>query len=115
MGQLTHAGHMLDGIFISARQPITDNVKVGHLQLVSLNLLSVYSLGVICVKRFVFKGVIGIFKVHIFTQICFLSSMRLPVHNSEAVIMNGMEIIRVPRGQPPTMLYSEGKMVSRNL
>ena len=34
---------------------------------------------------------------------------------AEAVIMNGMEIIGVPRGQPPTMLYSEWKMVSRNL
>lgn len=34
---------------------------------------------------------------------------------SEAVIMNSMEIIEVPRGQPLTMLYSEGKMVSRNL
>lgn len=34
---------------------------------------------------------------------------------TEAVIMNGMEITGVPRGQPLTMLYSEGKMVSRNL
>lgn len=34
---------------------------------------------------------------------------------SEAAVMNGMEIIGVPRGQPLTMLNSEGEMVSRNL
>lgn len=67
-------------------------------------------------KRFIFKGVIGIFKVHIFTRMCFLSNApTIASMESEAVIMNGMEIIGVPRGQPLTMLYSEGKMVSRNL
>lgn len=101
----------------SARQPITDSVKVGHLQLIFLDLLYVYSLGAICVKRFVFKGAIGIFKAHIFYTDVFLIKHAPTTASveSEAVIMNGMEIIGVPRGQPLTMLYSEGKMVSRNL
>lgn len=97
---------------------VPDNVKAGHLQLIFLDLLYVYSLGAICMKRFIFKEAIGIFKAHIFTRMCFLSSMRLPcleTVETEAVIMNGMEITGVPRGQPLTMLYSEGKMVSRNL
>lgn len=68
-------------------------------------------------KRFVFKGAIEIFKAHIFHADVFLIKHAPTTASveSEAVIMNGMEIIGVPRGQPLTMLYSEGKMVSRNL
>lgn len=69
---LKYAGHMLDGILVSAQEPIIDNAKVCHLQLIFLSLFQVCSLGTVCVMWFTFNGVIGILPPWLFLKFIFL-------------------------------------------